>query len=379
MEFTLMHKNVPVADIEIDTETGRISRIGDVFDARHLPVGVEITEGTPNRRSLNDWWLRRSIPASRDGLREALNNMGVSSPEFLIEKCYGLSLSDQYWFSPNGKGLKWEDVNFFQNDFSKDVGEILFGRELKNGEYISLMSPDNTSDGWLRKKWIAVGESRVLMKGGSGVFEQEPFNEVIASAIMKRLNVSHAEYMLTFEGERPYSLCGNFVTADTELIPAYSVFDLRKKSNSDSVPAHLLRCCDALGIPGVREAIDRLLTVDYIIANEDRHFNNFGFIRDANTLEWKGAAPVFDSGTSLWYNTDTRFVGNDTGCKPFRRRHEDQIKLVNDLSWYDYDALAGIGDECERILAKSANADEKRRKRIASLVGDRCELIARMC
>ena len=42
----------------------------------------------------------------------------------------------------------------------------------------------------------------------------------------------------------------------------------------------------------VFERFNKMLKVDYIIANEDRHYNNFGFIRNADTLEWLGLAPV---------------------------------------------------------------------------------------
>ena len=28
---------------------------------------------------------------------------------------------------PEGAELRWEDINFFQNDFSEDIGDVLFG------------------------------------------------------------------------------------------------------------------------------------------------------------------------------------------------------------------------------------------------------------
>ncbi len=34
-----------------------------------------------------------------------------------------------------------------------------------------------------------------------------------------------------------------------------------------------------------------MIVLDYLIANEDRHLNNFGVIRNAETLEWLGFAP----------------------------------------------------------------------------------------
>jgi len=366
LEHTLMHKNIPVVDMVID-ETGFIAKLPKIHDERHLPVGVRISNTGIDRKALNDWWLGRSIPASRDGLQSALTVLGVSSPALLIEKCFGLSLSDQYWISPKDSGLKWEDVNFFTNDFSKDVGEILFGHE-PDGP-VSLMSPDNTLDGWLKKKWVIVDGKRYLMKGGSGVYQQEPFNEVIAAAIMTRLGIPHVEYTLTFEDDKPFCLCENFVTPDTELVPAYRVRESLKKDNRDSQFTHFLRCCESHGIPDVVTGLNQMLTVDYIIANEDRHYNNFGFIRNAETLEWLGAAPIYDSGTSLWYNSAR--VGQGVEGKPFNKSHDEQIKLVRDLNWFDFDALNGIYEIITETLSQSPDIDESRRNAIAGNVLER--------
>jgi len=370
-----MHKNIPVVDIEILSDTGRIVRLYNLQNPEHLPLGVKAQDGM-SRKAMDEWWTGRSIPASRDGIREALETLRIGNTSLLIDKCYGLSLSDQYWISPKGSGLNWADINFFQNDFSKDIGEILFGHEPADLARVSLMSPDNTSDGWLRKKWIIADGKRLLMKGGSGVYQQEPFNEVIASAVMRRLGIPHVAYTLTFDGDKPYSLCGNFITPDTELIPARRIKEAIKKDNQDSDYTHFLRCCDELGIPEVRAALEKMLVLDYIISNEDRHYNNFGFIRNAETLVWLGLAPVFDSGTSLWYNTQR--VGGEMECKPFRKSHAEQIKLIRDKTRFDLAALGGIDSEIMEILSKSEYVDESRRERIAAAVVDRCGQVDRL-
>ena len=209
MDCTLMHKNIPVVGMRIDEETGNIAELCDSHDKRHLPVGIQEFGTGIDRKALNDWWIRRSIPASRDGIRDALETLGVYNTTILLTKCYGLSLSDQYWICPKDSGLKWEAVNFFNNDFSKDMGEVLFGHVAADPAYVSLISPDNTSDGWLRKRWIIANGKRYLMKGGSGVFRQEPFNEVIACAVMRRLNIPYVTYTLAFDKGNPYSLCEN--------------------------------------------------------------------------------------------------------------------------------------------------------------------------
>lgn len=369
MECTLMHNKFPVVDLEILSDTGRIVRIFNPQTTEHLPLGIKTKDGI-SRKAMDDWWTGRSIPTSRDGIREVLDKLGVYNTSVLIDKCFGLSLSDQYWICPKGSGFEWNKINFFHNDYSKDMGEILFGREPAAPDNINLVSPDNTTDGWLRKKWTISDGKHTLMKGGSGVYEQEPFNEVIASAVMRRLNIPHVEYTLIFDKGKPYSLCENFITPETELIPAWRVKEALKKDNRDSDYTHILRCCETLGIPGVSVALDKILVLDYIISNEDRHYNNFGFIRNPETLEWLGLAPVFDSGTSLWHNT--RFVGRDIECKPFRKSHNEQIKLVSDWSCFNPDALCGLGDEIAEILSQSEAVDSERHSAITAAVTERC-------
>lgn len=46
--------------------------------------------------------------------------------------------------------------------------------------------------------------------------------------------------------------------------------------------------------------MDNMITADSIIGNDDRHLGNFGFLRDVNTGEIIGFAPLFDSGSAYW-------------------------------------------------------------------------------
>jgi len=373
-----MHKNIPVVDLIIDEDSGVIQKIGQIHNQAHLPIGTKWVAGTEvgklDRRKLNDWWIGRSIPASRENIRAALTQMEILQTTELISKCYGLSLSDQYWICPDNSELQWADINFFDNTFSNDVGDILFGHEPRETEQVNLMSPDNTSDGWLRKKWIISDGKRVLMKGGSGPYQQEPLNELIACAIMKRLAIPHVPYTLTFHDELPYSLCETFITTETELIPAWRVNATLKKENRDSDFTHLVRCADKLGIPNIVSDAEKMIVLDYIIANTDRHYNNFGFVRNAETLEWHGFSPIFDSGSALWH--DSQFVGRAAKSKPFRSTHSEQIKLVKDFSWFDTQALHGLGNECAEIFARSELIDETRRDRLVRAIENRVKEIA---
>lgn len=115
---------------------------------------------------------------------------------------------------------------------------------------------------------------------------QQPFNEVIASLVAERLGIPHVPYTLLWDDGIPYSACEDFVTPDTELVSAWRVMQSVKKDNSTSVYRHYLNCCEALGVEGMEHAVDQMIVLDYLIANEDRHQNNFGLLRSADTLEW---------------------------------------------------------------------------------------------
>jgi hypothetical protein len=92
--------------------------------------------------------------------------------------------------------------------------------------------------------------------------------------------------------------------------------------------------------------------LDYLIANEDRHLNNFGLIRNAGTLEWIGPAPVFDSGSSLGYDKLPAQIiaGKGMECKPFKRRHEEQVRLVTSFDWIDFEAIKGLDQDIREVF-----------------------------
>lgn len=188
---------------------------------------------------------------------------------------------------------------------------------------------------------------RCLVKGGSGAIQQEPYNEVLASRLMERLGIPHVPYTLLVQEDYPYSVCEDFITPQTELVTAWYVMQTRQKPNHVSVYRHYVDCCEALGVPGIVDALDRMIVVDYLIANEDRHQNNFGVIRNAETLEWIGAAPIYDSGSSLWFSKPLTLISPTAKltCKPFKNDHNEQIKLVTSFDWLDLSALHGLTEE----------------------------------
>lgn len=80
-------------------------------------------------------------------------------------------------------------------------------------------------------------------------------------------------------------------------------------------------------------------------------------------------APIYDSGSSLWFNTPTPMIRASApriASKPFKASHEEQIKLVSSFAWIDWDALNGIEEDFRAAVQDSPFLD-----------GARCDAICR--
>lgn len=320
-----MHKNTEVASFDIDEYTGNILSRIEVINDDALPLPVQFSKKNEFTMvdAMKSWVAYRSVPSSRSNFNHFLEENGVSTPSAMAYKSLGLNLSDQYWYKPQNFELKWDAINLFDNSFLKQDFKI---NTTVNG---SLVSPDSNSNGELPKFWCVENGKRILYKQGDGVYHQQPYNEVFASKLLQKLNINHVPYGLSIIKNTAYSTCETFITKDTEYIPAWDILNVTKKSNSDNMYQHFFKCVEKLNIPVEKRDIDNMLMFDYLINNSDRHYGNFGFIRNANSLKFMGMAPIFDNGNSLWYQyNDLDMILSNNTSKPFREKHDKQIKLA---------------------------------------------------
>lgn len=77
------------------------------------------------------------------------------------------------------------------------------------------------------------------------------------------------------------------------------------------------------------------------MASRDKRFNNFGIVRDTGTLEWMGATPAYDTGGSFLGDVPMEWLEPliMPRFKPFCRTFDEELHLVNDTNWIDFDAL----------------------------------------
>ena len=371
MIYTLMHKNIKVIDLDIKSD-GYISKTLTIYNKNHLPYGIESKLETEGKRAFINWLSNRSIPTTRDSVNNLtlLPNENISS---IVLKSRAISLSDQYWLKERDENIKWEDINFFENDFSYELGDLLIGKSSKNK--ISFVSPDASSNGDLLKRWMIINGSRVLLKSGTKPYNYEVFGEIISSILMTILNISHADYFFLSDDERIYSCSRDFVDFNHDFVSMYQIYESKKKNSNTSNYDFIMELLKDLNIPGYKEEMNKMLFIDYLVGNSDRHLNNFGVLRNAKTLEFETMAPIFDTGSSLGFDMTDRELMNakDINWKPFKTKSiNNQLDLIDDYSWLNVKQL----DEVHSIVSNICDSlndyiSESRKEAILSFIDRR--------
>ncbi len=378
MKCILMNKNREVLVAEYDAATSVFTRIYEIKDINYAPYILKSfyiennINDTPFRTNLSEWFKGRGIPSWRDKLDLLLHRLNITAPYELLDKAFGLSLSDQYWLKPYDSNISYDDINFFDNDF--DYSEFMEASLSINSKSItkesSLKTPNNTTDGMLKKAWIIDNGTRYLLKGGYKNEILQPFNEVLASEICKRLEFNHVEYTIDTYKDIVVSKCPCFITKDTELITCYQIKNEMKRHDNLEDYEEYIKKLEDHNIENVREKVENMFILDYLIMNEDRHLNNFGIIRDVNTLKWLDVAPIFDNGQSLnieYYDEEELHISGSGRLfyevKPF----DEIIKIVKNIKRIDVSKLDGIVEWFDDLLHKYQDLTKMSDRRIEKL------------
>lgn len=283
MQLTLMSADYEVARLSYEPDREFPFVVKEILDPARMPLGTATNGGQIKKREFNDWWDHRSIPNTRPMLLTKMAELGVGTVSEIPVRSYGLSLSDCYWLLPDKAAFTWGDLNYFENEF--DGSESTEGAWLAN---VGLNSPDNTSEGELPKRWVVKGDERFLLKG-SGIDDQRPYNECVATALYQRLldKSDYVPYELELAGDATACACPNFLNGREEYIPAvylkHSMGNVRGSSTYD----RLCRYAARLGADeeATRTAICKMLVCDSLLANSDRHWR--GLLARSPSVSWQ--------------------------------------------------------------------------------------------
>ena len=382
-----MNKNTEVLTAEYDSITKGFNKLYKINNIDYAPVILNnIYKKNHNQNKilegLTEWFKGRGIPSWRDDLDILLSRLNINTPEELLDKAFGLSLSDQYWVKPFESKIEWSDINFFTHDFnSADFTNATFSNSHDFSTKISLISPNNTTDGRLKKTWIIKNKVRYLLKGDYKSEVMQPFNEVLATMICERLGFNHAKYKLAIVSKKIVSVCPCFINENTEFVTAYQILHGLPK---ESAYEEYINILEKQGIKNARQQIENMFILDYLILNEDRHLNNFGIIRDVNTLKWLDVAPIFDSGQALNildYNDEEVIINGEGRFFYNIESFENITKYVKDFARFNLSKLDDIPEKFDDLLHEYqsiAHMTDRRINKICTLLNSRINKLKRL-
>ena len=219
-----------------------------------------------------EWASNRTLSIGRSYAKEILNTMRLpqSNRYAVCKACRGLSLEDAYWICEEGDEKNWSEVNLFQNPLSLFVTEIsLSGRTIYH-------------------------QRMFLHKVGK--------YEIPASEILSALQISHISYEISrkedislylskersewIESVGEKMVCSELFTSEETSLVTFEEFKI---------------FCEFYGLNAYQEAkkIDRefylkMQIADYILNNNDRHEQNWGFFMENSSGKIIGYCPLFD-------------------------------------------------------------------------------------
>jgi hypothetical protein len=250
---------------------------------------------------LLDWLSHRVIPKNRTFVEKILATFGLAYNDVkgIIDVCMGLSLNDSYWVIPQGFHGKFAEYNLYENRFSEALALVAYtGVGSTDGVFTT--SPELTTNGMLPKAWRFMDNAEsggiYLYKGGTvGAANtgNEPFAEFYAYQIAQAMGLDAVPYDLENWKGILASKCKLFTDINTAYIPIGRIV---KRPTLTSVFEYY----EKLGTT-FAEHIRSMLVFDAVIHNTDRHFGNFGVLRDNRTGRIIAPAPIFDNGMSLFH------------------------------------------------------------------------------
>ena len=364
MDVRFFNRTTHIFDAELD-DKGRLHGLGAVHNEELLPIPLKKEF---SMEACRKWMDARKIPEDRIGLAAARRSFG----SVVDRRHYMLSLSDQYWVQYR-ETETWEKLNFFHNRYNEDFGRVFFRPWTVNPDDLTSETPDHTTNGVLKKRWIQDSKTlkSSLIKMGHPAAHQDAMNEVLSGMTLSILGIiPFVRYDLVIDGLQYCSCCENFVTDDMEFVPASHVFlmEARDKTAEDR-KTHLLRMIHTYAplIETPEEYIDDLILSDYCTLNNDRHLGNFGFLRSAVDGKIRSFAPVFDSGSSFFGNGNRGNSASDIfteeqieeSVSRAVKKHADRILQVMDP--------ANLID----LLEEYPIYGEDLKKKVAQMIGER--------
>ena len=186
----------------------------------------------------------------------------------------------------------------------------------------------------------------VLKKYGETQYGEQCINECFANLINKKQGFEqYLNYKLQFDKNRCISCtCEFFTNENVEFVTAYDFTSFEKQKSSKSNYEQYINLCANAGLDAeeVRKFMDYQTLLDFVISNTDRHYQNFGILRDPDTLKLVSVAPIFDCGNSMFYKNPFKMSAYEmlsTEITSMAKYEEKMLEYVKYKNIFDIEKL----------------------------------------
>lgn len=254
----------------------------DVINEDLLPLFLK-------RISDADMWLEtRAIDSHRANSRLLKKALRLAEKDDIstVAHVNAATITDNYWIRPVGSDLTYDDVRFTDDYFSNLALKGNYDSFNKAATSKKSRTPELTNVGSFEKCWK-------LRDGKWWMFKKATHSEMFSELFVYELGLALGFNMAVYERGDGCIKSLDFTDGASVNFEPASTFMADNEDYIDVVKALKTICPDA--IPDYI----RLIFMDTITANPDRHTNNFGLLRDVETGKITGLAPNYDNNMAL--------------------------------------------------------------------------------
>jgi len=362
MKRTLMFENRELLDFEVEPEAGR-ARVLDAPEAGDEGLATLGLDCYDLNASVSSLVRSRTISANRVDLDEILGSFGANSALELALMGHGASLTDHFWYRAPGSPARWEDVNFFDNDW-----DGTFLATVLAGDYVGLSAcspeiPDVTTRGHLRKAWERRDAGIFLLKQARRDDAADLEGSLLASQLCALLfgrDVYQPLSACEVNGRR-FSVSPLMLARDEELVQGYRLFamcGMRREEADELAHSGSLEYVGDIfsrtGLEGHSAHLAKIATFKNLSLLNDIHSGNYGVICNVKTGE-RRFAPPFDYDRAFGFPNDEcayeEMCANPQSAALFCAYSFSDFEPSWDWGWYDPRALEGFEDRIVEAYA----------------------------
>lgn len=269
------------------------------FDESLIPLYLKRT------KDVESWLASRAIDSHRTNsrlLKRALR-LRVADDAQVALAVNAATITDRYWYRPEGSTARYEDIRFKENAF-----DTLALRGDPDGfTKKPSRTPELTNIGSYEKCWRLIDGKWWMYKSGN---QNEHFSELFICRLGENLKFDMTHY----EMDGSYIRTMDFTDSASVNFEPISALMGDNEDYSDCFNRILSLS------PALAEQYLKIIWLDTICYNMDRHIGNFGILRDIKTGNIISIAPNFDNNIALisrGYPSD-RSRENDAFIREFR-------------------------------------------------------------